>query len=305
MASARLPLWVKKSFTENDTTREVRRLLQTLELNTVCKSARCPNIWECYSSRRVTFMILGTRCTRSCRFCGVSKGKPQDVDSREPSRLSRAARDMGLRFVTITSVTRDDLRDGGASQFVDCITELRRLDPCPGVEILVPDFGGDRSSCSLVLDACPDVFCHNVETVPRLYSAVRPGADYSTSLKVLETAAGHSARVVIKSGLMVGLGEQDEEVIGVLKDLRDAGCQAVTIGQYLRPSLECLPVTEYLSPERFKFYEETGKRLGLCALYAGPLVRSSYRAFEMWREVNGDHYSEQEFHREPGCQGLH
>jgi lipoic acid synthetase len=305
MALARLPLWVKKPFTENSTTHEVRRLLETFELNTVCKSARCPNRWDCYSSFSVTFMILGTTCTRRCRFCSVSKGEPQAVDGGEPRRLSLAAREMGLKFVTLTSVTRDDLPDGGASHFASCINELAKLGSRPGVEVLVPDFGGKTLLCSLVLDASPDVFSHNVETVPRLYPSVRPGAGYLASLKILETAARHSSQVVVKSGLMVGLGEREEEVISVLRDLRDVGCQAVTIGQYLRPALKCLPVTEYLHPGRFRFYEETGKRLGLCALNAGPLVRSSYRAFEMWRRVNGDHYSEQEFHSEPGCEGLH
>ncbi|KPJ59160.1 MAG: hypothetical protein AMJ46_12310 [Latescibacteria bacterium DG_63] len=296
---------MKKPFIENSTTREVSRLLETFELNTVCKSARCPNRWDCFSSHSVTFMILGTMCTRRCRFCGVSKGKPEDVDSGEPLRLYRAAQAMELRFVTITSVTRDDLPDGGASHFASCIREVRGLEPRPGIEVLVPDFGGETSLCSLVLEASPDVFSHNVETVPRLYQTVRPGADYSASLRILKTAACHSSRVVVKSGLMVGLGEQEEEVISVLRDLRDVGCQAVTIGQYLRPALECLPVTEYVHPERFQFYEETGKRLGFRELYAGPLVRSSYRAFEMWRRVNGDHYTKQEFHREPRCQGIH
>ncbi|UCF78612.1 MAG: lipoyl synthase [Candidatus Eiseniibacteriota bacterium] len=305
MAFARLPLWVKKPLTENSTTRDVRRLLGALELNTVCQSAGCPNRWECYSSLSVTFMILGTNCTRYCRFCGVSKGPPQEVDSGEPSRLSAAAGRMGLDFVVITSVTRDDLPDGGASHFARCIQELRKLQPKPGVEVLVPDFGGRSELCSLVLEASPDVFSHNVETVPRLYPAVRPGADYVTSLKILETAARHPSGSVVKSGFMLGLGETEEEVTSVLRDLNDAGCQAVTVGQYLRPSLDCLPVAEYVPPARFRSYEEAGKRLGLCALYAGPLVRSSYRAFEMWRRVNGDHYSKQELHSEPGCQGLH
>ena len=297
MAFARLPLWVRKPFAENDTTREVDHLLETLGLSTVCKSARCPNRWDCYSSRCLTFMILGTICTRRCGFCSVSKGKPESVDVQEPSRLAQAARELGIGFVVLTSVTRDDLSDGGASHFARCVEELRKIETRPGVEVLVPDFNGEIRFCLLVLEAHPDVFSHNVETVPRLYPTVRPGADYLVSLKLIETAALHASdEIMVKSGLMVGLGEKEEEVIHVLKDLRNAGCRSVTIGQYLRPTLDGLPVQEYDSPERFRHYEETGRRLGFGAVYAGPLVRSSYRAFEIWRSVNGNHDSKQEFH---------
>ncbi|MCX5800533.1 MAG: lipoyl synthase [Candidatus Eisenbacteria bacterium] len=292
MAVARLPLWARKPFAENNATREVDRLLETLGLNTVCRSARCPNRWECYSLPSLTFIILGTVCTRKCGFCGVSKGEPGSVDAREPFRLAQAARKLRLDFVVLTSVTRDDLSDGGASHFARCVEELRGIETGPGVEVLVPDFGGESRFCLLVLEARPDVFSHNVETIPRLYPTVRPGADYSVSLKLIETAALRaSGSVVVKSGFMVGLGEKEEEVMDVLRDLRNAGCRSVTIGQYLRPTLRSLPVREYVSPERFRHYEETGKRLGFDAVYAGPLVRSSYKAFEIWRNVNGDHDS--------------
>jgi lipoic acid synthetase len=300
MAVARLPLWVRKPFAENSTTREVDHLLETLELDTVCRSARCPNRWECYSSHSLTFMILGTVCTRRCGFCSVSKGEPESVDVQEPFRLAQAAMELGLDFVVLTSVTRDDLSDGGASHFARCVEELRRIKTRPGVEVLVPDFRGEVQLCALVLETHPDVFSHNVETVPRLYPKVRPGADYSVSLKLIETAALHASnKIIVKSGLMVGLGEKEKEVIDVLGDLRNAGCLSVTIGQYLRPTLDSLPVEEYVSPERFRHYEDTGRRLGFGAVYAGPLVRSSYRAFEIWRSVNGNHDSKQEFHCKP------
>jgi lipoic acid synthetase len=305
MAFARLPLWVRKPFAENDTTREVNHLLETLGLSTVCRSARCPNRWDCYSSLSLTFIILGTVCTRRCGFCSVSKGEPESVDGEEPFRLAQAARKLGLNFVVLTSVTRDDLPDGGASHFAKCVEELRSIETKPGIEVLVPDFKGGFQFCLLVLEPHPDVFSHNVETVPRLYPTVRPGADYIGSLKLIEVAALHASdKVIIKSGLMVGLGEKEEEVIDVLRDLRNAGCQSVTIGQYLRPALDNLPVKEYVSPERFRRYEETGRALGFSAVYAGPLVRSSYKAFEIWRSVNGNHDSQQEFHCKPRNQEL-
>jgi len=292
MAVARLPLWVRKPLSENEKTRALDRLLQNFRLNTVCKSARCPNRCECYSSSCLTFMILGTVCTRRCRFCGVSKGSPSLVDNDEPVRLARAAEELGLRFVVITSVTRDDLPDGGASHFARCVQELKIIKTKPRIEVLVPDFKGETEFCSLVLETRPDVFSHNVETVPRLYSSVRPGADYEVSLKLIETAAaGAPSDVVVKSGLMLGLGETEKEVMRVLGDLKNAGCRSVTIGQYLRPTLDSLPVKEYVSPERFRHYEEIGRRLGFGAVYAGPLVRSSHRAFDIWRNVNGNHDS--------------
>ncbi|MFH0778277.1 MAG: lipoyl synthase [Candidatus Eisenbacteria bacterium] len=305
MALARLPLSARKPFFENDETRAIRSLLETLGLRTVCKSARCPNRSECYSSRALTFMILGDTCTRNCRFCSVAKGVPENVEPAEPSRIAHAARTLGLEFVTATSVTRDDLADGGAAHFVACVVEIRRTFALLGIEVLVPDFGGDTSLSSLVLDAGPDVFCHNVETVPRLYRDVRPGASYVRSLRILEAASRHSSRVVVKSGLMVGLGETEEEVIATLRDLRNVGCRSVTIGQYLRPARECLPVSEYVPPERLSAYEETCRGLGFGAAQVGTFVRSSYKAREMWRKINGNHYSKQEFHCDAGRKELH
>jgi lipoic acid synthetase len=304
MAVARLPHWVRKPFAENQRTREVHRILDSLSLNTVCRGAACPNRWECFSAFSLTFMVLGDVCTRRCRFCGVGKGIPAPPDPGEPTRLALAATELRLKFVVITSVTRDDLPDGGAGHFAGCITELRLLRPRPVVEVLVPDFGGDMGLCSLVLDAAPDVFSHNVETVPRLYSRIRPGADYKASLRIIEKAALHETRPLAKSGLMVGLGEREEEVMDVLRDLRNAGCQSVTIGQYLRPRLESVPVVRYVSPERFRHYEEMGNELGFGALFAGPLVRSSYRAHEIWRKINGNNHPKQELPGEPGRKEL-
>ena len=305
MAVARLPHWVRKPFAENQRTRAVRRILDSHSLNTVCRGAACPNRWECFSASSLTFMVLGDVCTRRCRFCGVGKGAPALPDPEEPVRLAGAARELGLRFVVVTSVTRDDLPDGGAGHFARCVEELRKLLPRPLVEVLVPDFGGDAALCALVLAAAPDVFSHNVETVPRLYSRIRPGADYAASLRIIEQAALHEARPLAKSGLMVGLGEREEEVMDVLRDLRNAGCRSVTIGQYLRPSLESVPVARYVSPETFRRYEEAGKELGFAALFAGPLVRSSYKAHEVWRKINGSDHPKQEFPGEPRGQELH
>ncbi len=304
MAVARLPHWARKPFAENQRTREVHRILDSHSLNTVCRDAACPNRWECFSASSLTFMVLGGVCTRKCRFCGVGKGTPAPPDAEEPVRLARAAVELGLRFVVVTSVTRDDLPDGGAEHFARCVTELKKLRPRPVVEVLVPDFGGAAAPCSLVLGAAPDVFSHNVETVPRLYPRIRPGADYSASLRIVEQAARHEARPLAKSGLMVGLGEREEEVTDVLRDLRNAGCQSVTIGQYLRPSVGSEPVARYVTPDTFKRYEDAGNELGFAALFAGPLVRSSYKAHEIWRKINGRDHPKQELPGEPGGKEL-
>ncbi|MBN1503622.1 MAG: lipoyl synthase [Candidatus Eisenbacteria bacterium] len=304
MAVARLPHWVRKPFAENQKTRELQRILDSHSLNTVCRDAACPNRWECFSAGSVTFMVLGNVCTRRCRFCGVRKGVPAVPDREEPARLARAARELGLEFVVVTSVTRDDLSDGGAGHFARCVEELKRLEPRPLVEVLVPDFGGHTEHCSLVLASAPDVFSHNVETVPRLYSRIRPGADYAVSLRIIEQAARHEARPLAKSGLMVGLGETEEEVMDVLRDLSNAGCRSVTVGQYLKPSLESVPVARYVPPETFRDYEDAGRELGFAAVFAGPLVRSSYKAHEIWRKINGSDHPKQEFPGEPSHKEL-
>lgn len=249
-------------------------------LATVCQSAHCPNLGECFSKGTATFMILGTVCTRRCRFCAVEKGTPGPPDPEEPERLARAARAMGLRYVVVTSVTRDDLPDGGAEQFAKVIRSLRR--ECPGVkvEVLVPDFRGSWAALQTVWGASPDMFNHNVETVPRLYPGVRPQAEYRRSLDVLAYAA--SKGLPTKSGLMLGLGETSEEIRETLLDLRRAGCGYLTLGQYLAPSREHLPVVRYLTPEEFEAWGKTARGMGFVEVASGPLVRSSYRAEEMF-----------------------
>lgn len=278
----RYPAWLKQEFSPNGTAREVGGLIAGLKLATVCQSAVCPNLKECWSARQLTFMILGATCTRSCRFCAVDNGRPTPVEADEPERVAEAVRRLDLRHVVITSVARDDLRDEGAQHFVDVIAAVRRANPGITVEILVPDFHAREALLNLVLDeGRPEVFAHNVETVERLSSLLRPQADYRRTLQVLGLAAaragGHSR---IKSSLMVGLGETQDEVAETLADLRRAGTTHLTIGQYLRPDPGHLPVMEYVSPSRFEAYEALGRRLGFAWVRSGPFVRSSYHAID-------------------------
>ncbi len=254
----------------------VAGLLGGLGLHTVCQSANCPNIGECFGHGTATFLILGGVCTRRCRFCAVPKGAPVPPDPDEPAKIAQAAETLGLRHVVVTSVTRDDLPDGGAGHFAAVIAAIRAAGRGMTVEVLTPDFAGDENALAAVLAATPEIFNHNLETVPRLYPSVRPGADYRRSLAVLAAAA--RASLLVKSGLMVGLGEHENEVIAVLRDLAAAGVRAVTIGQYLRPSPDHLPVAEYIRPDQFRRYEQAARSLGFSHVAAGPLVRSSYHA---------------------------
>jgi lipoic acid synthetase len=249
-------------------------------LHTVCEEARCPNRGECFSRGTATFLLLGDTCTRVCGFCDIAPGRPGPPDPLEPMRVADAAREMGLRHVVVTSVARDDLPDGGALQFARTIAALRRIDPAPGVEVLTPDFQGRFFSLRAVVDAAPDVFNHNVETVPRLYRRVRPGAELDRSLGVLSAVKVLDPGITTKSGFMVGLGERFDEGLDLLTRLRAAGVDIVTIGQYLRPSRENLPVAEYVAPAVFDRYREAGERLGFRHVFSGPFVRSSYRAEE-------------------------
>jgi lipoic acid synthetase len=258
-----------------------RRLIEELDLATVCRSARCPNIWECYARGVATFMIMGDTCTRTCRFCGVESGTPQPLDVDEPRRVAEAVERLGLRHAVVTSVTRDDLPDGGAGHFVATIEAMRTRTPGVTIEVLTPDFLGDRDAIRRVLEAAPDVFNHNVETVPRLYPRVRPETDYARSLAVLRTAKSLQPTMLTKSGLMVGLGETRAEIEAVFGDLRGAGVDAVTIGQYLQPTTKHLPVAEFVRPEAFGRLEALAKRLGFTAALCGPFVRSSYNAAEL------------------------
>ena len=272
-----LPQWTKKRLGPLSELHTMKALLRKRGLHTVCESARCPNIGECFSKPTATFMILGNVCTRSCGFCSVESGKkPLDVDPREPENIALTVKELGLRHVVVTSVTRDDLPDHGAGQFALTIRTIRDTISNIFVEVLTPDFGGRKELLDIVLDAGPDIFNHNLETVPSMYPLVRPQARYERSLEVLKSA--RSSGVLTKSGLMVGLGEKEKEVEGVLRDLRDAGCDAVTIGQYLRPTKENLEVREYVRPEIFEEYALYAKGLGFRYVYSGPFVRSSYNA---------------------------
>lgn len=259
--------------------------IKNLQLNTVCESARCPNRGACFSRGTATFMILGHICTRNCNFCAVEKGRPVAADTGEPCRLARAAANLQLDHVVVTSVTRDDLPDGGAGQFAAVIHQLRQLDRPPAVEVLTPDFQGSAGNIKTVIEARPDVFGHNIETVPRLYRHVRPGARYRRSLEVLEMAKLMDASVITKSGIMLGLGETEEEVGRVLKDLRSAGVSMLTIGQYLAPSLRHYPVQRYVPPEEYQHWREFALNLGFKSVAAAPLVRSSYHAGDYYRSV--------------------
>jgi lipoic acid synthetase len=278
----RLPEWLRKPQNRFASVTALQRGLRERRLHTVCESARCPNRHECFDRGQATFMILGNLCTRGCGFCSVPKGRPLAPDPDEPRQVAGMAAAMGLRYVVVTSVNRDDLPDGGSRHFAETVRQIRRRLPEARVEALTPDFCGDFDAVSRVLDAGPDVFNHNVETVPRLYGRVRPQADYRQSLEVLRHAARYLPGALVKSGLMVGLGERAVEVRALLRDLRDASVEAATIGQYLQPSRRSLPVAEYVAPERFDEYRDYGLAIGLKMVFSGPFVRSSYMADHLY-----------------------
>ena len=273
----RLPQWMRRPIATDQSYPDVSKLLESLQLNTVCASAKCPNRHECWNSGTATVMILGNTCTRNCRFCNVSTGKPSPVDPDEPARVAEAAKRLNLRHVVITSVTRDDLPDGGAQAFADTIHAVKAVMPEASVEVLTPDF---VEHLDIVLDAAPDVFNHNLETVERLQKTVRPQASYEKSLATLRKAAERGGAQV-KSGLMLGLGETDEEIFQCLEDLYEAGVRLLTLGQYLAPTREHHPVERYLSPEHFDKLAARAREIGFAGVAAGPLVRSSYRADEL------------------------
>jgi len=262
--------------------------LSDLGLSTVCSGALCPNLTECYGSGRATFLIMGKRCTRSCRFCAIEQGDPEPLRADEPEAVAEACRRMGLKHVVVTSVTRDDLPDGGAGHFARTIAEIRSRLPEAVIEVLTPDFQGSRRAVDIVLEAGPHIFNHNVETAPRLYPQARPQADYRRSLEVLRYAEERTSvqgpAVCTKSGLMVGLGETDDEVRGVICDLRRTGCDILTIGQYLAPSSGHLPVDRFVEPDKFSAWSTEAKAMGFSAVAAGPFVRSSYQAEEVFQK---------------------
>lgn len=278
------PAWLKKRFLTSAETKETEEVLASLGLHTVCSSAFCPNRSECFNRKVATFLILGNVCTRSCAFCGVKTGAPKPPDESEAERVARAAVRLGLEYTVITSVTRDDLPDRGAAVFAATLAAIRKKTPYTRTEVLTPDFDGRRELLRVVLAEEPLVFNHNLETVPRLYPTVRPQAFYQTSLGLLRSAKEEGAPFT-KSGLMLGLGEKRKEVLGVLSDLRSAGCDIVTLGQYLRPNKRNLPVVRYVPPEEFKEYKTTAEGMGFKACASGPFVRSSYYAADLFKET--------------------
>jgi lipoic acid synthetase len=282
----RLPKWLRNKDPLQKGMLATRNMLKNLELNTVCQSARCPNIGECYSKKTATFMILGQYCTRNCRFCSVTHHRPEAVEPEEAVRVAEAVEKLKLKHAVITSVTRDDLEDGGAEQFVRVINAIRERRPEVSVEVLTPDFNNDQAALEKIIKARPEIFNHNVETVPSLYEKVRPQADYQQSLAVLNKVAASDPDILIKSGMMLGLGESEEELNAVWKDLLQAGVEILTMGQYLQPTNENIEVAEYIRPEKFEELKEKALTLGFKSVSSGPHVRSSYLAEETYQELN-------------------
>ena len=282
MGNLQKPLWLKKRIPSIQEIEKVRSILEGTALHTVCEEARCPNLGECFSKGTATFLILGRICTRNCGFCAVEHGAPFSLDRKEPANAARAIKEMGLRYVVITSVTRDDLPDGGASHYAEVLRAIHGLDQTIRVEVLVPDFQGDSNSLAAVLKERPDVLNHNVETVPRLYPLVRPQADYGRSLHLLKGSKGHSREILTKSGFMLGLGEDRSEVLDLMKDLREAEVDFLTVGQYLQPRSDRLPVLRYLTPEEFEDLKTIGEAMGFKSIASGPFVRSSFHASQMF-----------------------
>ena len=278
------PDWLKVRLPSGENYSEVLKLMRTSKLHTVCEEARCPNLAECWGARTATFMILGEICTRSCGFCNIKMGLPDPVDRDEPRRVAESVKELNLRHAVITSVDRDELKDGGASVFAETIRLIRESSPDCTIEILTPDFKGDESAFEIILKNPPDILNHNLETVKRLYHAVRPQAKYERSLNLIRWFKEKGLRT--KSGIMVGIGETKEEVFGIMDDLRAVGCDIMTIGQYLQPTKEHLPVARYVTPKEFKEYAEYGIKIGFLAVESGPLVRSSYHADKHARLLN-------------------
>ena len=276
------PAWLKKKLPRGGDYQRVTQLLSSAELHTVCQEANCPNMFECFSKNTATFMILGSQCTRHCRFCNITAKPVEKVDPNEPKRVARTAAKLKLKYVVVTSVTRDDLEDGGAAHFAAVIRELKSADGPAKVEVLIPDFQGNKDALKTVLDAEPNVLNHNIETVPRLYSKARPEANYEQSLELIQRAKAFAPHIPTKSGLMVGLGETMEELIATMEDLHAHGCDILTIGQYLQPTQAHLSVEKFYTPEEFDTLEERARQIGFTQVAAGPFVRSSYNAEELY-----------------------
>ena len=279
------PAWLKKRLPQEADYENVRALLKKSRLHTVCQEANCPNLWECFSRKTATFLIMGNRCTRNCRFCAVAHGPTSPPDPSEPIRVAKAVEALQLRYVVITSVTRDDLADGGAECFTRAVYEIKKRVADILVEVLVPDFQGDIEAVRTVVEVRPDVVSHNLETVPRLYAAVRPEAEYRRSLDLLRHVKAWDPTIYTKSGLMLGLGESDKEILGTLQDLRKAECSLLTLGQYLQPTPQHLAVQRFVSPEKFDKWRKIALKMGFAEAASGPFVRSSYQARKLYRTV--------------------
>lgn len=276
----RLPEYLKRPIIDTEKTRTVRRILKTNCLNTVCENARCPNKNECYTKNTATFLIMGSVCTRNCRYCNIECSKPEPLDITEPLHIAKAVKELGLKYTVITSVTRDDLPDGGAGHFANCIYEIKKLTPDVKIEILTPDFKGDKAALDTIINAQPDVFNHNIETVRSVFKTARPQANYERSLDVLKYIKMNS-NILTKSGLMIGLGETFEQIGETLNDLRNVGCDILTVGQYIQPSKAHLAVEKYYKPEEYEILIDMAKAAGFKHYQIGPLVRSSYRAADI------------------------
>lgn len=276
----RLPDYLKRPIIDTDKTRTVRKILKTKCLNTVCENARCPNKNECYTKNTATFLIMGGDCTRNCKYCNIACAKPKPLDPQEPKHVAEAVQALGLKYAVITSVTRDDLPDGGAEHFANCIYEIRKICPDTKIEILTPDFKGDKKSLDLIIKAHPDVFNHNIEAVRDIFKTVRPQGDYNCSLEVLKYVKDNSD-ILTKSGLIIGLGETFKQIEQTLVDLKNVGCDVVTIGQYIQPSKQHLEVAKYYTPQEYDELKALAKKVGIKNYQIGPLVRSSYRAAEL------------------------
>ena len=276
----RLPDYLKRPIINTDKTRTVRRILKTKCLNTVCENARCPNKNECYTKNTATFLIMGNNCTRNCRYCNITCSRPEPLNLNEPFHVAEAVKDLGLKYAVITSVTRDDLPDGGAEHFANCIYEIRKMSSDVKIEILTPDFKGNKDSLNTIIKANPNVFNHNIETVRNVFKTARPQGDYDCSLNVLKYIKDNSD-IITKSGLMIGLGETFEDIEQTIVDLKNVGCDILTIGQYIQPSKAHLEVSKYYTPEEYENLKQLAKKVGIKHYQIGPLVRSSYRASEL------------------------
>jgi len=286
LSAKKKPEWLRKKMPDKKSLDKMQAMVKNLSLHTVCQEANCPNIGECFENRTATFMIMGDVCTRGCRFCAVGKGEAPVLDPDEPRHVAEAVSELNLKHAVITSVTRDDLPDGGAAHFAETIRAVRRMNPSTSIEVLIPDLQGSEAALDIVLEAKPEILNHNIETVPSLYGNVRPGADYQRSIDLLKRVKEKNPAILSKTGIMVGLGESAEEMHGVMDTLVEIKCDILTIGQYLQPSSEHLPVEEFVTPEQFEVYKKMGIQKGIPFVESGPFIRSSYNAARAMEVLN-------------------